>query len=172
MSVDIPGDGFGRPEMIFETQNTPEELNDIITALRDRMSDFRAATEISWLNIIPTVLKFSVSLHVQARGADAVRLIYDSMIRKLDADGGAPVAAHLEYVKPPLSKERFSELVETLVEAVRQMTAQGYQLEPIAQAFAGYAMTNAELVADGDPWLLKSILAETARELQSGAYGA
>jgi hypothetical protein len=40
VSVDIPSDGFGRPEMIFETQNTPEELNDIITALRDRISDF------------------------------------------------------------------------------------------------------------------------------------
>ena len=136
------------------------------------MSAFKASTAISWLTIIPTVLKFSVSLHVQARGVESVQLLCDSMIQELVAGGGAPVAAHLEYVKPPLSKERFSELIETLVEVARQLIAQGYQLEPIAQVFAGYAMMNAELVADGDPWLLKSIIAETAWALHSGAYGA
>jgi hypothetical protein len=162
----VPGDSFGQSTDHSARNTTEEELDAIIEPLRDRIAIFKAATQVSWLHLLPAVLKFSVILHVQALGVESVRVLYDNMIQELDASGGIPAAAHLGYSKPPLSKEGFAEIVEMLAEIAHLLAARGHQLERIAQGFAGFAILNAELVTAGDQWLLKSIIAEAARDLE------
>jgi hypothetical protein len=162
---------FGGPKKREARDTSDAELNAIFVPLRDRVCDFKDATKISWTHILSAAQKISVRLFVQARGVESARRLYAAMIHDLDSSGGAPVSAHVDYSKPPIPPEKLAELNGMLWEVANQMIAKGYPVEHIAQAFSYLVIKTAEHTAQGDTALLKSVMAETARDLQSDNYG-
>jgi hypothetical protein len=169
MGMNFPGDRDWGSEDCGVSDPAEEELIPIFEVLRSRTSDFKQSTGISWHHIIPAILKFSISLLVQVHGVEAVQRVFEAMARDIDAAGGIPVAAHLEYDKPPLSQQSFVKMVDMLGEIAQQMGAQGHQLEQIAHAFTNFAILVAGRVTDGDPWLAKSIIAQAIRDLEAAS---
>ena len=51
------------------------------------------------------------------------------------------------------------------------MIANGHPVEHVAQAYTGFAVMAAEHAAGGDPWLVKYLLAQAARELNISFAG-
>jgi hypothetical protein len=150
---------------------TDAELNALIGPLRDRVCDFKDATVVSWVHIVPAVQKISVRLLVQARGLQSVRRLYEAMINDFNSRGRIPVSAYLGYSKPPLPPEWLAQFNGMLWEVANQLIAVGHPPEHVAQAFGAFAVMTADQFAKGEDWLVKAVLAETARELQSADYG-
>jgi hypothetical protein len=76
---------FNRSEPQREPRNTTDQqLNAIFVPLRDRICDFKDATSMSWVFILPAVQKVSIRLFIQARGRDSTRKLLEFMIRKME----------------------------------------------------------------------------------------
>lgn len=156
------GGGGKKPE---DRQSTDDQLNAIMAPLRDQIADFKVRSNMSYTHIIPAINSVGVKLLVKSRGLESTQLLYRSIINNTDANGGIPVGSHMSVEKPPVLPEDIAELNDILWKNANDMIARGKPLEHVAQAYTAFAMTLAERAAQGDPWLMRLVLADSAREL-------
>jgi hypothetical protein len=76
------------------------------------------------------------------------------------------VGSHAAISKPAEAPERIAELNGMLWKIANGRIAAGKPTEHVAQAYLGLATVLAERAANGDPWLVKYLMAEAARELK------
>ena len=150
-------------------ETTDTELNAILVPMGNRVCDFKDATSISWVHIIPAVQNVSVRLLVQARGLEEARRLY-ILVRQLDAQGGSPVAAHLGHDRSDAPPEKMAELSAMLWQMANHYIGKGCPIEHVAQAFGAFVVKTSEAVTHGDTWLLKIVFADTIKRLATDEY--
>lgn len=164
------GNLFGRAKPRDVRETTADELNVVFVPLRDKVCDFKERTDVSWVPIAEAIQLISVRLLVQARGLEGARLAYRFIVSKFDALGGVPVGAIAGCETTPIAPERLAELNGMLWDHANSMIARGKPVEHVAQAFGSCAMMIAEHAARGEDWLVKFLLAQSERALESDEY--
>jgi hypothetical protein len=134
--------------------------------VRDRVADFKDRTKMSYSHLIPAINSVGVKLLVKSRGLESTQRLYRAMINDFDSKGGIPVGSHIGMNRPPVGPEDIAELNDMLWKNANNMIARGKPLEHVAQAYSAFAILLAERAASGDPWMVKFLLAEAARELK------
>jgi hypothetical protein len=156
--------GIGKKRDVRQT--TDDELNAILVPLRDAVADFKDRTQISHTHILPAINAIGVKLLVQSRGLESAQRLYRAMINDLDSRGGMAVGSHIGISKPPVAPEMIAELNAMLWKIANDRIAAGKPTEHVAQAYYSLATMVAERAGNGDPWLVKYLMAEAARELK------
>lgn len=157
---------FGGGKKPDVRQTTDDQLNKIMAPIREQVADFKERTKVSNTHIIPAINSVGVKLLVKSRGLESAQRLYRNIINDADSKGGIPVGSHMGLDKPPVAPEDIAELNDILWKNANNMIGGGTPLEHVAQAYTAFAMTIAESAAKGDPWLVKLLLADAARELK------
>ena len=147
--------------------STDAELNAIFVPLRDRVLDFKDATKISWLVILPAMNIMSARLLVKSRGLENTRRFYAHILAQ-HGPGQVPSGAILGVTTPSSPPEHLAQANELLWKIANDLIAKGYPIEHIAQAFGGFVAMIGEKAVDA--LYVTTLMVETNKELQSNDF--
>ncbi|MCH8490821.1 MAG: hypothetical protein LAT81_12945 [Oceanicaulis sp.] len=151
--------------------STDAELNAIIEPFSIVISDFKAQTNFSWLIILPAIQKIGTHILVKERGLSSVRLLYETMVLKLDAMGALPPSAIAHDNIPEFNSEDMIELNALLWNFANINIERGVPLEHIGQAYGGFIALASERIT-GDAMLHIILIKKTYDQILSGEFNA
>jgi hypothetical protein len=73
---------------------TDDALNAVFVPLRNRVSDFKDVTNMSWGLILPAIQRISIRLFIQAHVRESMQKLLESMICKMVKEHGICSSAY------------------------------------------------------------------------------
>ena len=163
-----------------EPDGTPDDaLNAVFVPLRNRVCDFKGATNMSWLLILPAIQRISIRLFIQVHGREStqklLQTLLESMVRKMKEEHSvsANVVRNISLF-PELSSEQLPQLAKLntlLWQIVDETNAAGLPVKQIAQGFSTFVALVASRNVDvfGENYIPQLIYA-SCRAFHSGAF--
>ena len=154
---------------------TDHALNAVFVPLRNRVSDFKDVTNMSWALILPAIQRISIRLFIQAHGRESMQKLLESMICKMEKEHGicSNVVRNISLF-PEMSSEQLPQLAKLnalLWQIADETIAAGCPVEHVAQGFSRFAALVASRNVDlfGE-FYAPGLLHASQREFQSGTF--
>ena len=152
-----------------------DEVKAVFVPLRNRVCDFKDATNMSWALILPAIQRISIKLFIQAHGRESTQKLLEAMVRRIEEEHGS----YLNVVRnitlyPDLSLEQLPQLAKLnalLWQIADETIATGHPVEHVAQGFSRFvalvASRNVDLFGE---FYAFGLVHASYREFQSGAF--
>ena len=164
-----------RPASRREPPVITDEVNAVYIPLRNRVCDFKDATNMNWALILPAIQRMSIRLFIQARGRESTLKFLECMISKMEEERGTrPHVVRNITLYPDLSPEQLCQLAKLnslLWQVANETIANGHPVEYVAQAFSGFVALVASRISEQfEEFYAPELVHASYREIQSGAF--
>jgi hypothetical protein len=176
LTVGLIGSLFNRrPAFRCEFPDGADDVNALFIPLRNRVSDFKDATNMSWALILPAIQRMSIRLFVQARGSESMLKLLECMIRKIEEKRGiGPYVGRNITLYPDMSPEQLPQLAKLnslLWQVANEAIANDRSVEHVARAFSGFvALIASRIDGQFEESYASELLHASYREVLSGAF--
>lgn len=127
---------------------TVDQLNTLLVPLRDTICDYKDATNVSWMVILPCVQNVAFSMLVNNVGIDRTSEIFASEPITLYLPKNVPLSSLRTNELPAASPEEQQRITALVKSIANKLLAAGYPVEHVGQAFATFVVMTAAKVCD------------------------